>query len=95
MKLLQLTALAGAALAVPADLSSRQTCSSPKLRKSWSKATAAEKTAYINAALCLVTKPSRLKVADHSTLYDDFSYVHAHLTKESEYHPSPAVFCWS
>ncbi|KAK4455207.1 monooxygenase [Podospora aff. communis PSN243] len=82
MKLLQLTTLAGAVLAVPADLSSRQTCSSPKLRKSWSKATAAEKTAYINAALCLVTKPSRLKVKDHSTLYDDFSYVHARLTKE-------------
>ena len=80
MKFLQITALIGAALALPSELTTRQTCSSPKLRKSWAKATNAEKQSYINAVLCLATKPSRLKVATHKTLYDDFSYAHAVLS---------------
>jgi len=80
MKFLQITALISAALALPSELTPRQTCSSPKLRKSWAKATNAEKQSYINAVLCLATKPSRLKVATHKTLYDDFGYAHAVLS---------------
>jgi len=80
MKLLPILTLAGATLAIPTEFAPRQSCSSPKLRKSWAKATNAEKQSYINAVLCLATKPSRLKVATHKTLYDDFGYVHAQLS---------------
>lgn len=83
MKFLHLATLATAALALPSDsLSPRQkkTCTSPKVRKNWAKATAAEKKSYINAVLCLATKPSRLRVSTHSTLYDDFGYIHAQLS---------------
>jgi hypothetical protein len=93
MKLLYLTTLVGAALAVavPSDLSSRQAlCTSPRQRKSWSSATNAEKQAYIDAVLCLSHTPTRLNVWNHRTLSDDFSYVHAHLsypTDKSKYSP--------
>ncbi len=43
MKFLQLASLAGAALAAPADLAARQSCTNPKLRKSWAAATTAER----------------------------------------------------
>lgn len=81
MKFLHITTLVGAALALPSELTPRQqSCTSPKLRKSWAKATTTEKQAYIKAVLCLATKPSRLKVATHKTLYDDFGYVHTQLS---------------
>ena len=83
MKLLQLASLFGAALAVPADLDSRQTCTTPKLRKNWAAATTAEKTAYLNAAVCVTKKPSRLGLAN-ATLHDDFAYVHAILYQQSQ-----------
>ena len=80
MKFIQVATLIGAALALPSDpLSARQTCASPKLRKGWSKATVAEKTSYINAAVCITKKPSRLGNAN-ATLHDDFAYVHALLS---------------
>lgn len=86
MKLLQFTLLGAslsAALALPSDISPRQsTCTSPKLRKEWSKATRAEQQSYINAVLCLATKPSRIGL--QTTLYDDFAYVHSSLTMQSE-----------
>lgn len=86
MKLLQFTLLAAslsAALALPSDISPRQSaCTSPKLRKEWSKATRAEQQSYIKAVLCLATKPSRIGL--ETTLYDDFAYVHSSLTMQSE-----------
>jgi hypothetical protein len=88
MKFLQLTTLFGAALAVPADLNSRQTCTTPKLRKDWAKATTAEKTAYLNAAVCVTKKPSRLGLAN-ATLQDDFAYTHAVLYNQSK-PPTPS-----
>jgi len=83
MKFLHLVTLASAALALPSDiltLRQKKTCTSPKVRKNWAKATSAEKKSYINAVLCLATKPSRLRISTHNTLYDDFGYVHAQLT---------------
>ena len=82
MKPLLLAALTGAALALPQSptpLSIKATCTTPKLRKSWSKATTAEKTAYLNAAVCVTKKPSRLNNNGNSTLHDDFAIVHAKL----------------
>lgn len=84
MKLFRLIALAAAAVALPLeeDLAPRQTtsCTTPTVRKNWAAATALEKYTYIQAALCLTTKPSRLNISTHTTLYDDFGYVHAHLS---------------
>jgi tyrosinase len=58
------------------DIHSRQdTCTSPPLRKSWDDATAEEKQAYTDAAVCLTKIPSRLGPVP-STLHDDFSWVH-------------------
>lgn len=98
MKFLQLVTLATAALALPSDsLTSRQrkTCTTPKVRKSWAKATSAEKRSYINAVLCLATKPSRLQVSTHSTLYDDFGYIHAQLSApQRSAPPLPGPAAW-
>ena len=84
MKFLQAISLATAALALPLEesLAARKstTCTSPKVRKNWAAATAAEKKSYINAVLCLPTKPSRLHIATHNNLYDDFGYIHAKLS---------------
>ncbi|KAK4442813.1 hypothetical protein QBC34DRAFT_452902 [Podospora aff. communis PSN243] len=83
MKFLQLVALFGTALAmaVPPDLSPRQTlCTAPRQRKSWSQATDTEKQAYIDAVLCLHNTPSKLNLWNHQRLSEDFTYVHAHLT---------------
>ncbi|KAH6856124.1 monooxygenase [Chaetomium sp. MPI-CAGE-AT-0009] len=94
MKFLQTVALVAAslhaALALPPSTLRRQTCTSPKLRKEWSQATRAEQTSYIQAALCLATKPSRLGLS--STLYDDFARVHDILF--SQVHSVPAFLPW-
>ncbi|KAM7193255.1 hypothetical protein V8F33_007955 [Rhypophila sp. PSN 637] len=99
MKFLHLVTVATAALALPSDTSSStqrqtKTCTSPKVRKNWAKATSAEKRSYINAVLCLTTKPSRLRVATHTTLYDDFGYVHAQLTNPQRIHGEPVFLPW-
>jgi tyrosinase len=90
MKLIQTLALVSAslhaALALPPSTPRRQACTSPKLRKEWGQATPAEKTSYIQAALCLATKPSRLGLS--STLYDDFARVHDILFGQSKF-----LFC--
>ncbi|KAI9148488.1 Tyrosinase ustQ [Paramyrothecium foliicola] len=60
-----------------ADLDARQkTCVSPRLRKSWNAASAAEKKAYINAAVCLTKKPSKLTGVPGATRHEDFTWVH-------------------
>jgi len=68
----------------------QQQCTSPKLRKEWSKATRAEQQSYIDAALCLATKPSRLGL--NTTLYDDFGWIHGILFGESKHRVSHSRF---
>jgi tyrosinase len=98
MKFLHLVTLATAALALPSDiLPARQTpstCTSSKVRISWAQATSSEKVSYITAVLCLATKPSRLNIPTHSTLYDDFAYVHSQLGPPNQTPPvhGEAVF---
>ena len=75
---LSLTALAGLALASPMP---RATCTNPVVRKEWGAATAAERTSYLDAVLCLATKKSRIRLS--TTLYDDFAYVHNKLNLQS------------
>jgi len=72
------------ALALPPTLPRQQTCTSPKLRKEWSQATAGERSSYIQAVLCLATKPSTLGLPSPATVYDDFSWAHATLNNESK-----------
>lgn len=86
MKLPQTAILIGAALQTAAGLPSPEplaarACTTPKLRREWSKATQAERTSYINAVKCLTTKPSKIGL-DHR-LYDDFVFVHATLFNQS------------
>jgi len=60
-------------------------CTNPTVRKEWGAANDFEKSSYINAALCLSTKPSRLGLP--TTLYDDFGYIHNKLTLQSMIFP--------
>lgn len=84
MKYLQSLAciLGSASLAAALPSEKRQgQCASPVVRKSWNDATDSEKLAYLDAALCLTTKPSRLGHAG-TTLHDDFAWVHNQLDRE-------------
>lgn len=60
------------------------TCVDPVKRVEWRKLNPALQTQYIDAVLCLKTKPSRLGLS--TTRYDDFPYVHTHLDKSSAYY---------
>ncbi|KAK1751256.1 hypothetical protein QBC47DRAFT_405960 [Echria macrotheca] len=95
MKLLQVVTLLGAfieaAVALPSsDPLAPRACTTPKLRKEWSKATQSERTSYINAVKCLTTKPSKLGLSHR--LYDDFVWVHA--TLFPQIHSVPAFLPW-
>lgn len=57
-------------------------CASPPVRREWRSLSTIEKDRYIDAVLCLTTRPSRLGMS-HS-LYDDFAYVHYHFDEDSE-----------
>lgn len=81
------TLLTGVATALPSStsLTTRQTCSSPRLRKGWSTATVEERLAYLDAAVCVTKKPSRLGNHPNATLHDDFAYTHAVLNDQSTF----------
>lgn len=92
MLFLQITTLlAGVASALPSStsLAARQTCSSPRLRKGWSTATVEERLAYLDAAVCVTKKPSRLGNHPNATLHDDFAYTHAVLNDQSKFPSAP------
>ncbi|KAH7173346.1 uncharacterized protein B0J16DRAFT_418652 [Fusarium flagelliforme] len=65
------------AVAVPAlpAVKADGTCINPPKRVEWRELSAANQKGYIDAVLCLKTKPSRIGLKE-STLYDDFPYVH-------------------
>ncbi|KAK0620103.1 monooxygenase [Immersiella caudata] len=62
------------ALPQPPSTLAARACTNPKVRKEWSKATAAERSSYISAVKCLTTKPSKL--GKNHRLFDDFVYLH-------------------
>ncbi|KAH8602017.1 hypothetical protein B0O99DRAFT_680168 [Bisporella sp. PMI_857] len=66
--------LLGLSTFVVASPTPRAACTNPIVRKEWGSATAAERTSYIDAVLCLAKKESRIGLP--TTLYDDFAYVH-------------------
>ncbi|KAH7131230.1 hypothetical protein EDB81DRAFT_950569 [Dactylonectria macrodidyma] len=65
--------LIGFAAAVPNGYAP-SSCKNPTKRVEWRQLKDTDKQSYINAVLCLKTKPSRLGLK--TTLYDDFAYVH-------------------
>ncbi|KAG4254495.1 hypothetical protein FPRO04_09676 [Fusarium proliferatum] len=78
MKLTSILALTGAitpAIAAPAK--SDKTCSNPVKRIEWRELDATDQQGYIDAVLCLKTKPSRMGLS--SSLYDDFPHLHFQL----------------
>ncbi|KAI9146978.1 Tyrosinase ustQ [Paramyrothecium foliicola] len=76
----------------PAGAERRQSaCESPRLRKSWDASTDEEKQAYLDAAVCLTQRPSRLGL-NGSTLHDDFSMVHYNFA--AEIHGVAAFLPW-
>ncbi|KAK7946231.1 uncharacterized protein PG986_010552 [Apiospora aurea] len=56
------------------------TCTTPQKRVEWRTLDAATPKQYTDAVLCLRTKPSKLGLSP--TLYDDFTWVHAHLNDD-------------
>ncbi|CEF88219.1 hypothetical protein SNK03_012974 [Fusarium graminearum] len=63
-----------AAAAVP------KSCENPTKRVEWRQLDQTVRQQYVDAVLCLTTKPSRIGL--NSTLYDDFPYVHSQLDKQ-------------
>ncbi|KAH6635990.1 hypothetical protein F5144DRAFT_161778 [Chaetomium tenue] len=71
-----ITAGLSAAASIPRQTS---TCENPIKRTEWRELDPALQTQYINAVLCLKTKPSEIGL--NTARYDDFPYVHTHLDK--------------
>jgi tyrosinase len=71
-----LFAILGAAAAV-----SNCTCKEPAVRKEWRQLSEESRQSYLQAVLCLRSKPSRLGL--ETSLYEDFPYVHARVDTES------------
>ncbi|KAK5654651.1 hypothetical protein OQA88_6972 [Cercophora sp. LCS_1] len=93
MLFIQFTFLVAVVSALPSstNLAARQTCTSPRLRKGWSQATIEERLAYLEAAVCITKKPSRLGKHPNATLHDDFAYTHAMLDYESKFHSTTTI----
>ena len=71
----------GFVAALPA-LESEQSCTEPIKRVEWRELPSSQQQSYINAVLCLKTKPSRIGL--NTSLYDDFAFVHARYNQESK-----------
>jgi hypothetical protein len=52
-------------------------CKNPTTRKEWRSLSGDEKSEYIAAVRCLLTKPSKMRM--EGVLYDDFPYVHSRI----------------
>ncbi|KAK1752742.1 hypothetical protein QBC47DRAFT_349568 [Echria macrotheca] len=74
--------LCGTALGVPVDSASQAVvdvdeCTSPRVRRSWFVFSDAEKKAYLDAEVCLMSTPTTLKIRGARTKFDDFQAAHA------------------
>ena len=58
-------------------------CQQPTTRREWRTLSEPEKLDYVTAVKCLATKPSKLR--NNGTLYDDFPWVHKHLSSNSAF----------
>ncbi|KFA80660.1 hypothetical protein S40288_01759 [Stachybotrys chartarum IBT 40288] len=64
------------AVGANANRSRQATCETRVAHKPWGMLTAAEKTAYINAELCLMAAPSQLLVQGAQSRWDDLQWGH-------------------
>jgi tyrosinase len=92
MKFFSLLTIASAiapAVALPAAGSDKavtsphKTCTNPPKKVEWRKLSSADKKSYLDAVLCLKTKPSRMGLK--TSLYDDFPHIHFEMNGYSEY----------
>lgn len=60
-------------------------CNNPPQRIEWRKLEAAQQKSYLDAVLCLKTKPSRIGL---KSLFDDFPHIHFQLAGSSK-----SAFC--
>jgi hypothetical protein len=58
-------------------------CNDPSKRIEWRSMEREDQRSYVDAVLCLKTKPSEIGL--NTSRYDDFPYVHTHLDKTSTY----------
>ncbi|KAK0641977.1 hypothetical protein B0T16DRAFT_431564 [Cercophora newfieldiana] len=94
---------AGSSLAVPVaqevELAGRPGGGGDRLRKSWHSLTNAQKKAYIDAELCLMSKPSTSGLRGARTRFDDFQSVHVSLTEivhyAGQFLPWHRLFVWA
>ncbi|KAM7188567.1 hypothetical protein V8F33_010532 [Rhypophila sp. PSN 637] len=99
--------LAASAAALPQDLVERHGPGhqAPKCRphqvrhrKSWHTLTNIEKKAYLDAEVCLMSKPSTLYLRGARTIFDDFQSAHASLTEivhyAGQFLPFHRLFVW-
>jgi hypothetical protein len=62
-------------------------CTNPAKRAEWRTLSEEVRKQYIDAVLCMKTKPSGIGL--NTTRYDDFPYVHTHLDQTSTYSHLP------
>ncbi|KAH6599563.1 hypothetical protein BASA50_002905 [Batrachochytrium salamandrivorans] len=81
-------------IALVLGVASAQTtsCSNPSQRQEWRELSAAQKTAYINAVVCLKRTPSRSRNTGSPSRFDDFARTHSLVTQVA--HSSPAFLPW-
>jgi tyrosinase len=82
MRLFSIWVAAGIVGAVHLPRQSQNDCANPVKRVEWRTLSDTVRKSYIEAVLCLKTKPSRLGLS--TPLYDDFAYVHRQLNNESK-----------
>ncbi|KAM7183930.1 hypothetical protein V8F20_012429 [Naviculisporaceae sp. PSN 640] len=98
-----LLGLCVASTALAAPLENRQTttkkCVNPPVRKSWHSLSTSERQAYIDAELCLMSKPGTLGLRGGRTKFDEFQAVHvaqaeiAHFV--GQFFPFHRLYVWA
>lgn len=86
MYLSSILATAGLCVAAAVPRQADDACTNPPKRVEWRTLSANAQKHYIDSVLCLTTKPSGLGHAKTSR-YDDFTWVHTNLDKESTWPP--------
>lgn len=80
VNVLKAAAVFAACAASASVLPKRQACDSITQRVPWTNLTSEEKTAYINADLCLIDAPSTTGFEGAVTRWDDLQWPHVHQT---------------
>ncbi|ETS75571.1 hypothetical protein PFICI_12515 [Pestalotiopsis fici W106-1] len=71
-----LLGLSAAASASPHGLAKRDECETLRQVKAWTNFTSTEKSAYIDAALCLTTAEPTIGLGDSATVWQEMQYAH-------------------